>query len=109
MRTAGKSPSSAARGAPEERICAAVASGRIQASRAPFYRQLAAKGDDLSVLDTLAAGVPDLGQLGAAEDPEDAVYRSLFGDTPASRSQPVSAAQASEDATYQRLFGSDAE
>ena len=98
----------ASRGVPrgaEARIAAAIADGKIPRSRAAHYRALAAAGDDLSVLDTLA-GTPGLVLAGGAqEDAEDALYRSLFGGGPAGAPQAASGVQAGEDAAYGRLFG----
>ena len=88
----------------EAEIAAAIADGKIPRSRVPFYRDLAAKGDDLSVLGQLAA-TPGLVLAGTApEDPEDAVYADLFGGAPGDRSGPVGAAEQAEDSQYRRLF-----
>ncbi len=87
----------------EEKIAAAVAAGKIPQSRAAFYRQMAAEGDDLAVLDTLAA-VPGITAASAPQDPAAVAYGNLFGDTPDDGPQAVSAAQASEGDMYGALF-----
>ncbi len=87
----------------EEKIAAAVAAGKIPQSRASFYRQMAAHGDDLSVLDTLAA-VPGLTAASAPQDPAEIAYRNLFGATSGDGPQPVSAAHASEGDVYEGIF-----
>jgi len=74
--SAARAPAARPRRETEARIAAAIAGGKIPRSRAPFYRQLAAEGDDLARLDMLAGGtIP----AGAAEDPEDDVYKALYG------------------------------
>ena len=90
----------------EAKIAAAIADGKFPRSRAAHYRALAAAGDDLSVLDQLAAGVPVLDPGGADQDPEDALYESLFGSPRGDGSQPVTAAEAAEDPAYSALFPS---
>jgi hypothetical protein len=88
----------------EEKIAAAIAAGKIPQSRAAFYRQMAAQGDDLSVLDTLA-GCPGLTTASAPQDPAMAAYQNLFGDTPDDGPQAVSAAAQPTDADlYQTIY-----
>jgi hypothetical protein len=96
-------------GEAEAKIAAAIADGKFPRSRAQFYRDLAAKGDDLSVLDQLA-GTPGLVLAGdAAQDPEDAIYDALFGGRRGDGSQPVTAAEAAEDSQYRALFPTTAQ
>jgi hypothetical protein len=68
--------------ADERHIQAAIQAGRLHPSSAAHWRQKAAQGADLSVLDTLAAVPPDLLKAanGApARSQDDAAYEALFG------------------------------
>lgn len=105
LATPAKTAASAPGRDAEGRIRAAVAAGRIPASRAAYWRDAASKGVDLAVLDTLAT-VPGVGQVAAsaAQDEEDAAYCKLFGGAPGSGPRPVSAAQPSDDDVYRTLY-----
>ena len=65
----------------ERHITAAVAAGRISAQRAGYWRTQAARGVDVSVLDTFAVVPPELKAApgSPARSPEDQDYERLFG------------------------------
>ena len=89
----------------EEHIQAAVKAGKIPASRAPHYRQLAASGTDLGAVFGSLAAVPALAGASAPQDPAAVAYRQLFGDTPGDDPQHVSAAAEPADADlYPTVF-----
>ena len=75
----------------ERHIQAAIQAGRIHPSRAGFWRQKAAQGVDVSVLDTLAAVDPDLLKAvtgSSARSPEDQDYERLFASGQRDQDEP---------------------